>query len=431
MSKSVKEIMSRLKEAIEYDGPERMDREVERKISSGETPMSDNPALPRKDDDEFDNSFAELVASERFKKVVENVKEHTGYQGNVTSQNALYQFKRMMEETIKKVKSIESNNEGYLEQLAVDLVKQELSIPDDAFQYDVELLSMPGQIDTSKMLKEPEELDDEEVQQQFGVNSDQAEDDLENFMAAFEHFDLKKAKRRFINSLIQGASKKGHFMYKLVPKALNNINPELLNLYGVLMSINDLLYWVMPDQMTMAMSTDSRAIQGSEEVDNTTDPPTIRAKGLFFPVLVHELIKGVYEVLGSQGLPDDPRAAEMVMSQTDTLPYEVWDLRLGPVIWERFTSAYPDKLFEDDMREIQNYLFSRFSALSTDEFFEVAKMVISGSQEGKDFIENMVNEIISELKQQEYDDAMSQYRDDDDDDMDLDDLLGDLGISFT
>ena len=43
----------------------------------------------------------------------------------------------------------------------------------------------------------------------------------------------------------------------------------------------------------------------------------------------------------------------------------------------------------------------------------------------------MVNEIISELKQQEYDDAMSQYSDDDDDDIDLDDLLGDLGISFT
>jgi len=38
MSKSVKQIMSRLKEAIEYDGHERMEREVERKISSGETP---------------------------------------------------------------------------------------------------------------------------------------------------------------------------------------------------------------------------------------------------------------------------------------------------------------------------------------------------------------------------------------------------------
>jgi hypothetical protein len=429
MSDLKKKIRKAVYEEIQYDGPERMDREVERKISSGETPLSDNPAFPGKDEDEFDNSFAELVASERFKEVVEKVKRYTGME-NISGQNAFTQLQMALMGAVQKAKSIESNNEGFLEQLAVDLVKKELSIPDDAFQYDVELTSMPGQIDTSKMISEPEELDDEEVQQQFGVDSDEAEDDLENFMAAFEKFDMEKAKRRFINSLIQGASKKGHYMFHLVEEQLNTINPELINLYGVLMSINDLLYWIMPDQMVMNAAGSGEGVQGSEEIDDTTDPPTIRAKGLFFPVLVHELIKGVYEVLGTQGLPDDPRAAEMVMGQTDTLPYEVWDLRLGPVIWRKFTEAYPEKLYDDDMREIQNYLFSRFSALSTDEFFEVARLILSGSPQGKKILERMVNDIISELKQQEYDDAMSQYGDDDDDDdFNIDDIdLSDLGL---
>jgi len=427
MSDLKKKIRKAVQEQIQYDGPERMDREVERKISSGETPLSDNPAFPGKDEDEFDNSFAELVASERFKEVVEKVKRYTGME-NISGQNALMQLQMVLEGAILKTKSIESNNEGFLEQLAVDLVKEELSIPDDAFQYDVELTSMPGQIDTSKMISEPEKLDDEEVQQQFGVNADEAEDDLENFMAAFEKFDIEKAKRRFINSLIQGASKKGHYMFHLVEEQLNTINPELINLYGVLMSINDLLYWIVPDQITMSVAASGKEVEGSEEVDTETDPPTIRVKGLFFPVLVHELIKGVYEALGTQGLPDDPRAAEMVMGQTDTLPYEVWDLRLGPVIWRKFTEAYPEKLYEDDMREIQNYLFSRFSALSTDEFFEVARLILSGSPQGKKILERMVNDIISELKQQEYDDAMSQYRDDDDD-FNIDDIdLSDLGL---
>lgn len=428
MSDLKKKIRKAVQEQIQYDGPERMDREVERKISSGETPLSDNPAFPGKDEDEFDNSFAELVASERFKEVVEKVKRYTGME-NISGQNAFMQLQMALMGAVQKAKSIESNNEGFLEQLAVDLVKKELSIPDDAFQYDVELTSMPGQIDTSKMISEPEELEDEEVQQQFGVDSDEAEDDLENFMAAFEKFDMEKAKRRFINSLIQGASKKGHYMFHLVEEQLNTINPELINLYGVLMSINDLLYWIMPDQMVMNAAGSGEGVQGSEEIDDTTDPPTIRAKGLFFPVLVHELIKGVYEVLGTQGLPDDPKAAEMVMGQTDTLPYEVWDLRLGPVIWRKFTEAYPEKLYDDDMREIQNYLFSRFSALSTDEFFEVARLILSGSPQGKKILERMVNDIISELKQQEYDDAMSQYGDDDDDDFNIDDIdLSDLGL---
>jgi hypothetical protein len=420
----------KLKEQIEYDGPERMDPGIQSKLEKGETPLSDNPALPRKDDDEFDNSFEQLIASKRFKDVVEKVKRYTGVRE--VSQNQLMNLQMMMMQAVQKVKQIESNNEGYLEQLAVDLVKQEMSLPDDAFQYDVELTSMPGQIDMSGMKTGSEELEDEDVVEQFGVSSSEAEDDLENFMAAFEKFDLEKAKRRFINSLIQGASKKGHYMFHLVEEQLNRINPELLNLYGVLMSINDLLYWILPDQMVMSAAQSGQGMEGKEEVDETTDPPTIRAKGLFFPILVHELVKGVYEVMGTQGLPDDPKSAEMVMSQTDTLPYEIWDLRLGPVIWEKFTEAYPDKLYEDDMREIQNYLFSRFSALTTEEFFEVAKMILSGSNEGKKIVSNMVDEIIEELKTEDYEDAMSQFDDDDEDDNDgLSGFLGDLGISLS
>jgi len=380
----------KLKEQIEYDGPERMAPDIQGKLEKGETPMSDNPALPRKDDDEMDNSFEQLIASKRFKDVVEKVKRYTGMRD--VSQNQLMNLQRMLMGAVQEVKQIEANNEGYLEQLAVDLVKQELSIPDDAFQFDVELTSMPG----------------------------------------FEKFDLEKAKRRFINSLIQGASKKGHYMFHLVEEQLNSINPRLLNLYGVLMSINDLLYWILPDEMVMSAAQSGQGMEGKEEVDETTDPPTIKAKGLFFPILVHEIVKGVYEVMGTQGLPDDPKAAEMVMASQDTLPYEIWDLRLGPVIWEKFTQAYPDKLYEDDMREIQNYLFSRFSALTTEEFFEVAKMIMSGSDEGKQIVSKMVDEIIDELKSQDYEDAMSQFDDDDDDDDNgLAGFLDDLGISLS
>ncbi len=417
------------KEQIEYDGPERMDQGIQSKLEKGETPMSDNPALPRKDDDEFDNSFEQLIASKRFRDVIEKVKRYTGV--NEVTQNQLMNLQGMMMQAVKKVKQIESNNEGYLEQLAVEVVKKELSLPDDAFQYDVELTSMPGQIDMSKMRKDSAEPEDEDVLDQFGVKEDEAEDDLENFMAAFEKFDLEKAKRRFINSLIQGASKKGHYMFHLVKEELEKLDPNLLNLYGVLMSVNDLLYWIMPDEMVMKAAESGQGMEGKEEIDDTTDPPTIKAKGLFFPILIHELLKGVYEVLGTQGLPDDPKAADMVMASQDTLPYEIWDLRLGPVIWEKFMNSYPEKLYDDDLREIQNYLFSRFSSLTTDEFFDVAKMIMSGSDDGKKIVAKMVDEIIEELKSQEYEDAISQYDDDDDDDDDLAGLLDGLGISLS
>jgi hypothetical protein len=423
----------KIKEQIDYgDSPERMSPDIQRKFEKGETPFSDSPALPKDDDYEGEGSpFEQLIASERFRDVVDKVKGYTGMR-TLSGQNALMELQTLMMRSVRRIKQLESQNEEYLEELAVELVKKEFSLPENSFQFDVEITSSMGQIDTSKLqTQSKEDFEDEEVVEKFGVTPEEAEDDLENFMAAFEKFDLEKAKRRIINSLIQGAAKKGHYMFALVQEELNRVSPELLNLYGVVMSINDLLYWILPDQMVEAMAGGGQGVEGTEEVDETTDPPTIRAKGFMFPILVHEIIKGVMEVLGTQGLPDDPRAAEMVMLSQDTTPYEIWDLRIGPKLWEKFTQSYPDRLYEEDMREIQNYIFSRFSMLSTDEFFEVAKMIISGSEEGKKIVDNMVKEIIDEIKSQDYDDAMSKYNDDDDDDDGLEGFLGGLGISLS
>lgn len=415
------------------DRPERMAPDIQAKIQGRETPLSDNPALDIDiDGDGVVSSFEELLASKRFGDVVDKVKQYTGLT-DISGPNAFMELQMMLQRAVQQVKSIESSNEEYLENLAVDLVKKEMSIPEDAFQYDVELLSGMGQIDTSKMRgSSDEEPDEEDIMKAFGdENAEDMEDDIEAFMDAMDKFDMEKAKRRFINSLIQGASKKGHYMFNLVADELDNLDPQLLNLYGVLMSIADLMYWIVPDQMAQMMAGEGEGVQGSEEVDETTDPPTIRAKGLFFPVLVHELVKGVYEVLGTQGLPDDPKAAEMVMGSQDTLPYEIWDLRLGPVIWEKFTEAYPDNLYEDDLREIQNYLFSRFSMLSTDEFFEVAREILQSTEKGKAIVSRMVEEIIEELSQYDLEDALGGSEEDDEDDDEFRDFLGDLGISLS
>jgi len=417
---------------IDYgDRPERMAPDIQAKIQGRETPLSDNPALDIDlDGDGVVSSFEELLASKRFKDVVDKVKQYTGIT-DISNQNSLMQLQMMLQRAVQDVKSIENENEEYLENLAVDLVKKEMALPDGAFQFDVELLSGMGQIDTSKMRPSSEEPDEEDIMKMFGnQDADDMEDDIEAFMDAMDKFDMEKAKRRFINSLIQGASKKGHYMFNLVREELDRLDPRLLNLYGVLMSIADLMYWIIPDEMTQMMAGAGEGVQGSEEVDDTTDPPTIKAKGLFFPVLIHELIKGVYEVLGTQGLPDDPKAAEMVMGSQDTLPYEIWDLRLGPVIWERFTAAYPEDLYEDDMREIQNYLFSRFSALSTEEFFEVAREIIGDSEKGQKIVQRMVDEIIEELRQYDLEDALGGDDDEEDDD-EFRDFLGGLGIDLS
>jgi hypothetical protein len=413
------------KEAIEYSGSERMNPDLERKLKLQQTTLSKNPAFPDVDKDGTPDNFEELVASKRFKDVVEKVKRYTGMQ-EITGQNAFMQLQRALMGAVQKVLQIESQNKDYLEKLAVKLVKDEMGITDQ-FQFDAKLVPMGG-IDQSRFQKQGEEPEEEEIEAQFGQ---QAEQDLEDFMSAMEKFDREKAKRRFINALIQGSSKKGHYMFELSRESLNKINPDLVSLYGTLMSINDLIYWLMPDEAVMMMAGNEQSMAGKEEIDDQTDPPTIKARGVFFPVLLHELIKGVMEVFGTHGLPDDPKSQQMIMGSTDTLPNEIWDLRLGPVIWEKFLQAYPIELFDDDKKHIQHYLFARFSALETEEFFNVAKKILSGSPEGQKFIKDMVNDIVSDLKKQDLEDSLGSYGDDDDDDDDdgLDDFLGGLGIS--
>jgi len=299
-----------------------------------------------------------------------------------------------------------------------------MGIPEGAFQYDCKLVQ-PGGISQERFRQEEETPSEEEIEQQFG---NQAEEDIEDFMDAFEKFDMEKGKRRFINALIQGSSKKGHYMFELVREELNRINPELLSLYGVLMSINDYIYWLMPDEAIQMMGQGQEAMAGKEEIDDQTDPPTLRVRGLFFPVLVHELVKAVMEVFGTHGLPDDPKSQKMITASTDTLPNEIWDLRLGPVIWEKFLNAYPSQIFDEDKKHIQHYLFARFSALNTKQFFYIAKKILSGDPEGAQFLEKMVDEIITDLKQKDYESSIGDYDDEDEDDG-FDDFLGGLGIS--
>jgi hypothetical protein len=313
-------------------------------------------------------------------------------------------------QSLQQIVMIQMRNKEELEQLAVDLVVKEMGIPEGSMQFDAKLVMQP--MSAAEGMKDEPELPSEE--------------EIEEFMGDVETFNLEREKRRFINSLIQGAAFKGGHMFNLVSRELNDINPQLMNLYTVTQSLMEHAYWLYPDMEGMAGGGGGQ--MGQSEIDTETDPPTVKARALTFPLLVHELVKGVYETFGTHGLPDDPRQAEMIMSAEDTLPAEIWDSRLGPIFWEKFVESYPAELFDEDKKHIQHYLFMRFSKLNAEEFFRVAKLILSDDPKGAQFIQRMVDDIIQELRQYDADIALDTDNDDDDND-DLDDLLSGLGIS--
>ena len=393
---SKKELLKIMEAPIDYEGPERMAGDVEKKITGKKTPYHNFPAMP-----EMDRDFIELISSKRFKDSVEKVKTAMGDTRTIQGGNALMQLMGTVGQAMQKIIGIQMRNKEDLEQLAIKLVKKEMGIPEGAMQFKAELVMQPMGA-AEGMQSEPELPSEEEI---------------EEFMGDMENFNLERAKRRFINSLIQGAAFKGGHMYNLVKNEINDINPQLMNLYGVTQSLMEHAYWIFPDMEGMAGGGGGQ--MGQSEVDEETDPPTVRAKAVTFPLLVHELVKGVYEIFGSHGLPDDPKQQEMILNAEDTLPSEIWDSRLGPIFWEKFMASYPMELFDEDKKHIQHYLFMRFSALDAKEFFRIAQLILNNDPKGKQFIQRLVDGIINDLKRQAYKEALP---DEDDDDIDLSEL---------
>jgi hypothetical protein len=401
---SKKDLLRIMEAPIDYEGPERMAGDVEKKITGRETPYHGFSAIPN-----MDRDFIELISSKRFKDSVDKVRTAMGDTRTIQGSNALMQLMGTVGQAMQKLVMIQNQNKKQLEDLAIELVKNELGIPDDAMQFKAELVGQPMGA-AEGMQSEPEMPSEEEVEELMG--------DIENF-------NLEREKRRFINSLIQGAAFKGGHMYNLVKNEINDINPQLMNLYAVTQSLMEHAYWIFPNMEGMAGGGGGQ--MGQSEVDEETDPPTVKAKAVTFPLLVHELVKGVYEIFGSHGLPDDPRQQEMILNAEDTLPAEIWDSRLGPIFWEKFMASYPIELFDEDKKHIQHYLFMRFSALSAEEFMKVSKMILKGDPLGQQFIQGMVNEIVKDLKDKDYKNAMGYDEDEDDDDLSGVDF-SDLGL---
>jgi hypothetical protein len=335
------------------------------------------------------------------------------------------QLQRTLINAHNTVVQIESNHREELEQLAIELVMKEMGIPEGAIEYDAKIVGM-GEVD----------MDDFNHDEDNEENSEQVE--IENEIEIFNELqglDLEKAKRRMINAIIQGASKKGHYMFHLVPERLQQITGQenILNLYGTLMSINDLTYWQISDDLIKGLGNSAAGKESAEGPEEEGGPGKVIARGINFPVLVHELIKGTLELFALQGRPEE--GFEDVESSEDTLEKEMWDLRLGPAIWDRVRSQFPEDVLTDENKvELQNYLLVEIFKLPAKKFLVFMKEVLSGSPRGKRMMNELMDGINKMFNDQEYEESVAMFRDDLDDATeetpieDINDYLSSLGI---
>jgi hypothetical protein len=395
--------------------------DVINKLAHGETGFSDEHLPPSGKEGQ---SFQELLASERYKQVIERLQEYTGLNISLHGEEGYMPIRTMVLPILRHILTVESQHREELEKLAVELVMKEMGIPEGSFIFEAHLVGLgEGALQQSQKQEQEPKADEINIQ---------GEQDLINRIT---NLDLEKAKRRLINSMIQGAAKKGHFMFHYVAPKIQEItgSDRLVNEYGILMAINDSAYWQASDESIDMMMQMEGGKAGEEEVDRNTEPPTIKATGMTFPVLVHELIKGVMEIFAVQGLPDE--GAEDVMKSEDTMEKEIWDLRLGPAIWDRIRNQFPEEILVDEnQKELQNYLLVTIFKLPAREFLVFMKEVLSQSDAGKEFIAELMNGVRNSFNDQPFDENIETLHNevkgiaDETDDDDLNDFLGSLGI---
>ena len=192
--------------------------------------------------------------------------------------------------------------------------------------------------------------------------------------------EAEKAKRRIINGITQGASIRGAFGFMLFKEYLNEINPALIDKYNEILK---LAFGIYDDENAIAMMLAALAqgqkMQGGEsemEYDEENDQFVIKAKAICFPMLVHEIVKGLYEIVGTKGFGPDREKNQAVVNAVDKLSNEPRDLQYGKFIYDAISAIYNESDIDDP--RVRELFFAEVYKLIDDEFFPFIENAING-----------------------------------------------------
>tara|TARA_R110000796_G_scaffold11198_5_gene37385 strand:+ start:9398 stop:10624 length:1227 start_codon:yes stop_codon:yes gene_type:complete len=377
-----RKIENRLNESrMKYeDGhSERMHPALAKQLREKNHSLGTHPIFPEGDE----MNFEEKLMSDRFAEVLKTYKRHSG-QENVDMSTIYRDQMSLLGDTI----NLEIEHKDELEAIAINLVREEF----DVTEADVEIIAnLTTELDTAGIREQP----DDTVELDFDSHAD---------------IDIAKGevyKRRFVNAMIQGSAKKVNHMFHLADEQLQDLNPHLPSHYSKLMANADYVYMVND-----TIGQDKRMIGGTVKVEFPKvdgNRPKIIAEAMTLPVLIHEIVKGVMEILSAHGLPEDGRLAKYVLGKADFMAAEAWDMRLGPPIWEKVMDSIPAEEFH-----LKHHVYTELVGLPVEEFNDVMREIMLGSRSGKAKVAEIIDEVKDDLRNDEFDNAMEKLSDDDD-----------------
>ena len=200
----------------------------------------------------------------------------------------LMQAMRASQELLNQIAEAEQGHESELVEVAIDIVRQAYPIIDY------------NEIKIEASLGQP-----------FTLNPEEEEEEEEGEPTPAPPAMDPEKKRRIINAITQGASIRGAFSFLLFREHLDEINPEVVDKYNEILKLSFGIY--DNDEaiaMLLSMMGQGQMMQGGEsemEYDEEEEQFIIKANAICFPMLVHEIVKGLHEIIGTEGFGPDKR----------------------------------------------------------------------------------------------------------------------------
>lgn len=376
LKKSKKKAM--LNESVVYpEGiTERMHEKLEEDLVKRNHSLGNHPIFPEGDE----STFEEKIMGERFTEVVNRYKRYFDTD-RIDNRQVMKEMLSMVYETM----GMEAKHKKSLEKLAVEMIREEYGMSEDVVEIHAELtdtINMEGTKKNPKpMTTEVEFKNHDEMMS--------AKDEV--------------YKRRFINSMIQGAAKKCNHMFHMVDDKLIEMDPRLPNKYAKMMSAADYMYYIIPEMDNPNIGSVNGGVVRVQFPTASNPKAVIHAQAMVLPVLIHELVKGVMELVSAHGLPKKKRIGEYVINKADFLAAEPWDMRLGPGIWGRFT-----KMIDPDDFNLKHHIYMEMVSLPVKEFNVKMREIMAGTKEGKKIIDEIVKNIKAGLQEEEFNEAMNE-----------------------
>lgn len=193
-------------------------------------------------------------------------------------------------------------------------------------------------------------------------------------------------KRKVINMMTQGASINTHGIHHL-DDDFRQKNTELVQAYDVLDRVNRKMMRSMPDEFlfdqTISNSNMLFSYPGRVHLEHAGGKWIIHAQATMMPILIHEIVKGLYELIAMYGLPKDRPTCEKVFQCTDSIQNELMDCKYGEVLYALFRdnirNTFPQ--MTDRKPELLEYFLQSLYELPAEQMLIEVEAIVSGKMD--------------------------------------------------